>query len=120
MATVTPSPLQQVEAVCITCVRGAQAFAGNYRAFLLNPGTLFTALSLVLLLIGGIQHPGGLLGSDRASQVRTPLYLASALVGSTYIWWSAIQGIGKRDFTADIPVSLATFASIAIGQYSAA
>lgn len=104
----------------MTCVRRAQALAGHYRAFLLNPGTLFTAASLFLLVAAGIQQPGGLLGSDRASQVRTPLYLASAFVGSTYIWWSAIQCIRKRDFTADIPVSLATMAAIAIGQYSAA
>ena len=37
-----------------------------------------------------------------------------------FIWWSAFQGIRHGDFTADIPVSLATAAAIAIGQYSAA
>ncbi len=42
------------------------------------------------------------------------------LVGSLYIWWSAIQGIRERDFTADIPVSFATAAALIIGQYSAA
>jgi len=42
------------------------------------------------------------------------------LVGSVYIWWSAIQGIRARDFTADIPVSFATAAALIIGQYSAA
>src|SRR6266702_1772711 len=36
------------------------------------------------------------------------------------IWWSAIQGIRARDFTADIPVSFATAAALIIGQYSAA
>jgi Cd2+/Zn2+-exporting ATPase len=61
-----------------------------------------------------------LLGSDKAAQVRTPLYVAAALVGSAYIWWSAIQGIREKDFTADIPVSLATIAAISIGQFSAA
>jgi Cd2+/Zn2+-exporting ATPase len=48
------------------------------------------------------------------------LYVAAALVGSAYIWFSAVQGIRERDFTADIPVSLATTAAIAIGQFSAA
>ena len=41
-------------------------------------------------------------------------------MGSCYIWWSAIQGIRQRDFTADIPVSFATAGALAIGQYSAA
>src|SRR5579884_598639 len=35
-------------------------------------------------------------------------------------WWAALQGMRERDFTADIPVSVATIAAIAIGQYSAA
>ncbi|AKB79239.1 Lead, cadmium, zinc and mercury transporting ATPase [Methanosarcina horonobensis HB-1 = JCM 15518] len=48
------------------------------------------------------------------------LYLLSALTGSSFIWWSAYQGIKERDFTADIPVTIATIAAIAIGQYSAA
>jgi Cd2+/Zn2+-exporting ATPase len=41
-------------------------------------------------------------------------------VGSVYIWWSALRGIRRGDFTADIPVSVATAAAIAIGQFSAA
>ena len=63
---------------------------------------------------------GGLLGSGDPAQADSPLYLAAALVGSAYIWWSTIQGIRARDFTADIPISVATIAAIAIGQYSAA
>lgn len=58
-------------------------------------------------------------GSSEA-EASAPLYLAAALVGSVYIWWSALQGIREGDFTADIPVSIATLAAIAIGQYSAA
>jgi Zn2+/Cd2+-exporting ATPase len=42
------------------------------------------------------------------------------LVGSVYIWWSAILGIRARDFTADIPVSIATAAALFVHQYSAA
>jgi len=108
-----------VQSVCATCVRGTRTFTGRYREFLLDPGTLFTLGSLVLLIAAIIQTPTGLTG-DQATESGTPLYLAAALVGAAYIWWSAIQGIRARDFTADIPVSIATAAAIAIHQYSAA
>lgn len=98
-------------------MQGGQRFARRYRDFLLDPGTLFTALSLVLLIAATIQTPDGLINSEHA---RTWLYLAAALSGSLYIWWSALQGIRERDFTADIPVSFATAAALIIGQYSAA
>jgi Cd2+/Zn2+-exporting ATPase len=101
----------------VTCVRGGQRFVGRYREFFLAPGTLFTLASLLLLVAAIIQSPEGLINS---AQAHTWLYLAAALVGSVYIWWSAIQGIRERDFTADIPVSFATAAAIIIGQYSAA
>jgi Cd2+/Zn2+-exporting ATPase len=71
----------------------------------------------LLLIAAVVQNPSGL---NEAAHASAPLYLAAALVGSVYIWWSAIQGIRARDFTADIPVSIATAAAIAIGQYSAA
>jgi len=112
--------LDQLRAVCVTCVRGGQRFVARYRDFLLDPGTLFTLASLLLLIVAGIRNPGGLLGSGDPSLFGTSFYLAAALVGSLYIWWSAIQGIRAGDFTADIPVSVATAAAIAIGQYSAA
>ncbi len=108
-----------IQSVCATCVRGTRTFTGRYREFLLDPGTLFTLGSLVLLIAAIIQTPTGLTG-DQATESGTPLYLAAALVGAAYIWWSAIQGIRERDFTADIPVSIATAAAIAIHQYSAA
>ena len=117
---VKPPEAGQIRAFCVSCARTARSFTGRYREFLLDPGTLFTLVALVLLMLGGIQHPAGLLGSDKAAQVRTPLYIAAALVGSAYIWWSAFQGIRQKDFTADIPVSLATIAAISIGQFSAA
>ena len=116
MATSTTYP-SRVQNVCVTCVRGGQRFVGRYRAFLLAPGTLFTFASLILLIVATIQNPHGLVNAEQA---HAPLYLVAALVGSVYIWWSAIQGIRKRDFTADIPVSFATAGALIIGQYSAA
>lgn len=113
-------PFGRMGSVCVSCARGARNFAGRYRDFLRDPGTVVTLVAFVLLVLGGIQHPAGLLGSDKPAEVRTPLYIAAALVGSAYIWWSAVQGIRAHDFTADIPVSLATIAAIAIGQFSAA
>ncbi len=92
----------------------------RYRDFLLDPGTLFTIASAFLLAAATILHPAGLFSENGMSGNGRFLYLAAALVGSSYIWWSAIQGIRERDFTADIPVSIATIAAIAIGQYSAA
>ena len=111
------SALLRFQSACVTCVRGGQRFVGRYRDFLLAPGTLFTLASLLLLVAATIQTPDGLVNSAHA---HTWLYLAAALAGSLYIWWSAIQGIRERDFTADIPVSFATAAALIIGQYSAA
>lgn len=111
------SALIRFQSACVTCVRGGQRFVGRYRDFLLAPGTLFTLASLLLLIAATIQTPDGLVNSAHA---HTLLFLAAALVGSVYIWWSAIQGIRERDFTADIPVSFATAAALIIGQYSAA
>jgi Cd2+/Zn2+-exporting ATPase len=81
---------------------------------------VFTLASLLLLIAAGIHNPRGLLSSSDPTQTSSLLYKAAAWVGSVFIWWSAIQGIRKRDFTADIPVSIATAVAIAIGQYSAA
>jgi Cd2+/Zn2+-exporting ATPase len=92
----------------------------RYRSFLLNPGTLFTLASGLLLILAIIFDPGGLFSHELAHKEAESLYLVAALVGSSYIWWSALQGILARDFTADIPVTIATIAAIAIGEYSAA
>src|SRR5260370_32993138 len=99
----------RLQSACVTCVRGGQRFVGRYRDFLLAPGTIFTLVSLLLLILAILVTPDGVINSAHAS---TWLYLASALVGSSYIWWSAIQGIRQRDFTAVTPVSLATRAAI--------
>ena len=109
--------LSRLQSACVTCVRGGRRFVGRYRDFLLDPGTIFTLVSLLLLIAATIATPDGIINSAHA---HTGLYLAAALVGSLYIWWSAIQGIRERDFTADIPVSFATAAALIIGQYSAA
>ena len=111
------SALMRFQSACVTCVRGGQRFVGRYRDFLLAASTLFTLASLLLLIAATIQTPDGLVNSEHA---RTWLFLAAALAGSVYIWWSAIGGIRERDFTADIPVSFATAAALIIGQYSAA
>ena len=109
--------LVRFQRACVSCVRGGQRAVLRYRDFLLAPGTIFTLVSLLLLVAATIQTPDGVIYSAHA---HTWLYLAAALVGSLYIWWSAIQGIRARDFTADIPVSFATAAALIIGQYSAA
>jgi len=92
----------------------------RYRNFLLDPGTLFALASGMLLILAVILDPSGLFSHEETLSAGSIYYLAAALVGSSYIWWSALQGIRERDFTADIPVSLATIAAILIGQYSAA
>lgn len=110
----------QVRKMCVTCARGTHTFVRQYHSFLLEPGTLFTLASSVLLIAALILTPAGLFSASSAAAASDWLYLAAALVGSSYIWWSAIQGIRERDFTADIPVSVATVAAIAIGEYPAA
>ncbi len=92
----------------------------RYQDFLLDPGTLFTVASGVLLIIAIAAYPQNMLSEGNSTGEGSWLYLLSALVGSSFIWWSAYQGIKERDFTADIPVTIATIAAIAIGQYSAA
>ncbi len=103
--------------VCATCARGVREGSGRYSEFLLEPGTLFTLAAGVLLVAAIIATPSGVFSSTGA---HAPLYIAAAVVGSSFIWWSAVQGIRERDFTADIPVSIATAAAIAAGQFSAA
>lgn len=92
----------------------------NYWEFLLAPGTIITAISGILLVLAVLVQPEGIFSAEESTIPTSPLYLASALAGSSFIWYNAVQGIRERDFTADIPVSLATFAAIAIGQYAAA
>ncbi len=120
LGTIVVSVTRRVRGSCVACGRSAQAIAGRYRDFLLAPGTLVTAASGLLLVAAVVQNPAGILSGGRPADTRTPLYLASALLGSAFIWWSALQGIRHSDFTADIPVSIATAAALAIGQYSAA
>jgi Cd2+/Zn2+-exporting ATPase len=104
-------------AVCGSCVRGTRAFAGSYREFFLEPASVFTLVTSGLLVAAIVVDPSGSLSSSGS---HSWLYVAAAGVGSSFIWFSAVQGIRERDFTADIPVSLATIAAISIGQFSAA
>ena len=92
----------------------------DYREFLLTPGTIFTLVSSILLAIAVLYQVSGLFIDAAPEAYADWIYLAAALVGSSFIWYSAVQGIREGDFTADIPVSLATAAAIAIGQYPAA
>jgi Cd2+/Zn2+-exporting ATPase len=117
-APASPRTLSRARAVCVSCARGGRVFVRHYREFLLDPGTLFMFASALLLLAAIVVHPSGAVSSHEGAA--RPLYMASAFVGSGFIWWSAIRGIRERDFTADIPVSVATIAAIAIGQFSAA
>jgi len=103
---------------CSCC--GKRHEGTGYRALLQEPGTLFTLASGILLAIATIVDPGMLLHDTGTSSPGGFFYLVAALTGSAYIWYSAIQGIREGDFTSDIPVSIATLAAIAIGQYPAA
>ncbi|AKB48765.1 putative cation-transporting P-type ATPase C (Metal-transporting ATPase Mta72) [Methanosarcina sp. Kolksee] len=60
--------------------------ATRYQEFLLDPGTLFTVASGVLLIIAIAVYPQNMLGKTGEGNW---LYLLSALVGSSFIWWSA-------------------------------
>jgi len=103
---------------CSCC--GKRHEGTGYRALLREPGTLFTLASGILLAVATVIDPGMLLHDTGTSSPGGFFYLVAALTGSAYIWYSAIRGIREGDFTSDIPVSLATLAAIAIGQYPAA
>ena len=108
----------QPNCACYACQ--ARKLARGYREFLLSADFAVTAAAGILLLVAMVTDPTGVFSVAAHDAGGGTLYLASALVGSLYIWWGAIQGIREGDFTADIPVSLATAGAIAIGQYSAA
>ena len=92
----------------------------RYKEFICEPGTIVTLLSGMLLAIAIILYPAGMFSSDTGGNPMRFLYLAAAVVGSAYIWWSAVKDVLAGDFTADVPVSIATAAAILIGQYPAA
>jgi len=88
----------------------------DYREFLLTPGTIFTLVSSILLAIAVLYQVSGLFIDAAPEAYADRIYLAAALVGSSFIWYSAVQGIREGDFTADIPVSLATAAESRSGS----
>jgi Zn2+/Cd2+-exporting ATPase len=92
----------------------------RYKDFICEPGTIITLLSGMLLAAAIILYPAGMFSSDIGGNIWRFLYLAAAVVGSSYIWWSAVKDVLAGDFTADVPVSIATAAAILIGQYPAA
>lgn len=110
--------LRPVGRVCASCVHKV-ATSGGRLAFWAQPGAVATLLSAALLAVALIDKPEGLL-SATAVDSHSAWYLAAAVLGSSYIWWSALRGVFERDFTADIPVSVATIAALSIGQYAAA
>ncbi len=105
---------------CVTCAKRIRSYSNQYRRFLFEPASLATLVSAMLLLAALSFNPEGLFYGKTASSQGFFLYVACAFIGSAFIWYSALQGIRRRDFTADIPVSVATAAAIAIGQYPAA
>ncbi len=56
--------VRRAVAVCASCARGARAFGGHYREFLLEPGTLFTAAAGGLLVAAIVVDPAGAVSSS--------------------------------------------------------
>lgn len=109
--------VRRVALVCASCAREVRNLGGGYRNFVTDPGTIVTVIATVFLVAAIVVDPVGAVSSSGS---HSWLYVVAALVGSVFIWCSAVQAILERDFTADVPVSLATIAAIAIGQFSAA
>ena len=79
MALSSPA-LIRLQSVCVTCVRGGQRVVLHYRDFLLDPGTLFTLASLLLLIAASIQAPDGLVNSAHAHLAFTKLLPSQQLL----------------------------------------
>lgn len=108
---------------CGSCACHNHKTNSSYSEFFLSPSTIFTIASTLLLIVAMIFSPDEIFSHHNHEEINRDeswLYLLAAIVGSAYIWYSALQGIRRHDFTADIPVTLATVAAIAIGQYAAA
>lgn len=73
--------MNRIQTACVTCARTGRSFAGRYRDFLLDSGTLVTFATL-LLLAAAIQHPGGLVGSGSPADAGSFLYSAAAVVAA--------------------------------------
>ncbi|MBM3461406.1 MAG: cation-translocating P-type ATPase [Armatimonadetes bacterium] len=87
-----------------------------------DPGAVVTALCVGLLVVAAALDPATLINHHHAADTAHPsrLYLASALLGALWIWRGAWLGLRRGDFTADVPVALATAAALAVGEYAAA
>ncbi len=75
----------EAKTVCVNCARVAKSFTGRYRSFLLEPATLVTFASGLLLIAALAARPAGLTSGSNTAGDGPPLYLAAALVGSLYI-----------------------------------
>ncbi len=58
--------LVRFQRACVTCVRGGRRFFGRYHDFLLDPGTIFTLVSMLLLMLAIIVTPDGVINSAHA------------------------------------------------------
>src|SRR5258708_30254129 len=75
--------LLRLQSACVTCIRGGRRFVGRYRDFLLAPGTIFTLVSLLLLVIATIQAPDGVINSrseEHTSELQSPDHLVCRLL----------------------------------------
>jgi hypothetical protein len=78
----------------------------RYRSFLLDPGTLFTLASGLLLILAILLDPGGLFSHDETQKTGSIFYLAAALVGSSY------ESFEKPDIKYDLKNACQYFRSV--------
>src|SRR6266699_3918108 len=75
------SALVRFQSACVICVRGGQRAVLRYRDFLLDPGTLFTLVSLLLLIAATIQ---GIRERDFTADIPVSFATAAALIIGQY------------------------------------
>jgi len=68
--------IAHIKHACAICVRALQISVSRYREFLLDPGTIFTTASLLLLVVAAIHDSRGLVAGGDATHASGTLYLA--------------------------------------------
>jgi Cd2+/Zn2+-exporting ATPase len=102
----------QCEGDCRTIKPG---FYNRYRDFLLSKETIIAFINGVLLLAGFI------VSLLRAPEIGRWLYFGSAVIGGIPLFMLASKAVFiKHDITAGFMASVAMFAAILVGEYSAA